>query len=521
MPCAVKYALIAVSFLLGLVAFPLQGWAQQEIHFPGAGDGYSVSHIDSSEAAPSGYEGRTQKATITAAGRTPATDGRLFIEKITLSTAVKDCPKADGTAEGDGLFAATLDYSDKQGNAGAMVMSANAKFKGKVGDDGFLDGPVKADIDYSFSQSGSFPDASGAIFSPPGIDVQQHVTMDVGVALSTGMPSLSGFTISDLAQGHFANAFSAAAAVAFWGGVYYAVAETKWTQGGCVLVVFDPPSNTREPVPGSQVKVKTQVRTLTGEITKAQLLNARGNHGTVDPGGGPSDAGAPMIFTFTAPNEKPPVDSVKPGFDVDATSRAGNAFANLGGKWVTGLGTDWTGQITYTSTYSGDQGQNELQTWSFSYSTFYMVTVTEGVAAAFGHAEETDNRENRHRALEGGSIVVLPDNSDTSNGSAGGAAKGTVGVDINANTKTYSIRLEVGSIPAGKAVAVGCIRGRCDTTEMPFYVVPDLSMLGGPLDDANHVHGTKTKVTSGLGRIRNGTRTDTIIWDLARKGTTH
>jgi hypothetical protein len=520
MPCAVKSALIALSFLLGFAVFPLQGWAQ-EIHFPGAGDGYSVSQTDSDQAAPSGYEGRTEKSTITAAGRTPATDGRLFTEKITLSTEVKDCPKADGTAEGDGLFAVTLDYSDKQGNAGAIVMSANAKFKGKVGDDGLLDGPVKADIDYSFSQSGSFPNASGAIFSPPGIDVQQHVTMDVGVALGTGMPSLSGFTISDLAQGHFSNAFSAAAAVAFWGGVYYGIAETKWTQGGCVLVVFDPPSNTREPVLGSQVKVKTQVRTLTGEITKAQLLNARGNHGTVDPGGGPSDAGAPMIFTYTAPNEKPPVDVLKPGFSVDATSRAGNAVANMGGKWETGLGTDWTGQVTYTSTYSGDQGQNELQTWSFSYSTFYMVTVKEGVAAAFGHAEETDNRENRHRALEGGSIVVLPDNSGSSHGSAGGTAKGKVGVDINANTKTYSIRLEVGSIPAGKAVTVGCIRGRCDTTELPFYVAPDLSMLGGALDDANHVHGTKTVVKSGLGRIGNGTRTDTITWDLARKGTTH
>jgi hypothetical protein len=46
-------------------------------------------------------------------------------------------------------------------------------------------------------------------------------------------------------------------------------------------------------------------------------------------------------------------------------------------------------------------------------------------------------------------------------------------------------------------------------------------MLGGALDDANHVHGTKTVVKSGLGRIGNGTRTDTITWDLARKGTTH
>ena len=520
MRCAVRFALIAVSFLPGFVVFPLQGRAQ-EIHIPGAGEGYSISTLDSpSQPAPPGYQGRTDKSTHTAAGRTPATDGRLFITKITLGNEVKDCPKADGTAEGDGVFSVTLDYSDRQGNKGNISMNAIAKYKGKVGDDAMLDGPVKADIDYTFSQSGSFPDANGAIFSPPGIHVEQHVTMDVGVAPGMEMPSLSGFKVSDLAQGHFSNAFDAAAAVAYWGGVYYGIAETMWVQGGCVLVVFDPPSNTREPALGTQVKVKTQVMTKTGEITKASLLNARAFHGSIDPGGGASDVGAPMTFTFTAPSVKPPSDGTKPGFNVDALSRAGGATDRMGGKWETGLGTDWSGQITYTSTYSGDQGQNELQTWSLSNSTFFMVTVKEGVAEALGRAEQTDIRANRHKALQGGAIVVLPDNSDTSHGSAEGGTKGKVRVDIDTDKKRYWIRLDIGSIAAGKQVTLGCIRERCDTTELPFYVVPNFSGLEGTLDDANHLHGTKTQVKTGLGRSGSGTGTDTLTWDLARKGTT-
>jgi hypothetical protein len=518
MRCAVN--LIAVSFGLGFVVSPLQGWAQ-EIHVPGASEGYSVSQTDSGFEAPSDYVGRTDKSTKTAAGRTPATDGRVFITKVTLGVEVKKCPKADGTVEGDGVFSVTLDYSDKQGNAGNIVMNANAKFKGKVGDDAMLDGPVKADVDYSFSQSGSFPDASGAIITPAAIQVEQHVTVDVGAALGLNGPTLSGFKVSDLEQGHFSSAFDAAAAVAYWGGVYYGIAETKWVQGGCVLVVFDPPSNTQEPALGTEVKVKTQVRTKTGEITKATLLNARAFHGSVDPGGGASDVGAPMTFTFTAPSVKPPSDGTKPGFNVDALSRAGGATDRMGGKWETGLGTDWSGQITYTSTYSGDQGQNELQTWSLSNSTFFLVTVKEGAAEALGHAESTDIRANRHKALEGGAIVVLPDNSDTSHGSAEGGSKGKVRVDIDTDKKRYWIRLEIGSIPAGKAVTLSCNRVRCDTTEAPFYVVPNFSGLEGTLDDANHVHGTKTQVKTGLGRSGSGTGTDTLTWDLARKGTTH
>jgi hypothetical protein len=102
--CAVRFALIAVSFLPGLVAFPLQGRAQ-EIHIPGAGEGYSISTLDSpSQPAPPGYQGRTDKSTHTAAGRTPATDGRLFITKITWGMKSKTVPRRMERPRGMAFF---------------------------------------------------------------------------------------------------------------------------------------------------------------------------------------------------------------------------------------------------------------------------------------------------------------------------------------------------------------------------------------------------------------------------------
>jgi len=500
----------------------LQGWGQQEVFVPGKDPGgYSISKTDSTEKAPEGYEGQTHKGTQTSTGNTPATDGRIFVLKTTLSNEIKICPKADGTSEGEGEFSASVEYSDKQGNAGHIAMDAKAKYKGKVGDDALLDGPVKADIDYTYSRSGSFPDKSGTIFSPPAVNVQQHVTMDVAVGAGpANMPGLSGLAVSDALQDKISNAFDAAAAVAFWGGVYYGVAETDWTQGGCVLVVFDPPSHTVKPPPGTQVKVKTQVQTKTGEITKAHLVNARPIAGSnVDPGEGVSDVGAPITFTFTAPMKKPTGPS-EPGFDVSVVSRAGATGMKDSGEWRADLGKDWGGQITYSSTRSGDAGGNDLQTWSISANTSFTIWVKDGGAEASGHAEQTDVQETRQGVARGGTVVMVPVHRFTSQGSAEGFSKGKVHVDIDRERKTYLIRLDLGLIPAGKADIVDCVREKCNAETSPFYVVPNFQgfLESRTLDDPNHVHGSKTTATHGLGRGANGTLTETLTWDLAREG---
>lgn len=501
----------------------LRGWGQQEVFMPGKDAvGYSNVQTDSTQKAPEGYEGQTHKILATSSGNTPATDGRVFVMKILLSNEIKICPKADGTSEGDGEFSASVKYSDKQGNAGDITMDAKAKYKGKVGDDALLDGPVKADIDYTFSRSGSFPDKSGAIFSPPAVNVQQHVTMDVTVAMGmNGGPGLSGLAVSDVTQDKISNAFDAAAAVAFWGGVYYGVAETDWTQGGCVLVVFDPPSHTVKPPPGTQVKVKTQVQTKAGETTKAHLVNAQAFAGSsVDPAGGVSDVGAPMTFTYTAPSQKSTSVS-EPGFQVDVVSRAGVAKDKTAGDWKAVLGKDWGGQITYSYTFSGDEGHNDLQTWSNSSTTFFAAVLKDGAAEASGHADETFISVDREKALRGGAIVLIPVGSSTTQGSAEGYSKGKAYVDIDTDTKkTYSIRLELGLIRPGKLHTVTCIREKCDAKDLPFNIAPAFPGLaaGEALDDPNHVHGSKTNVTHGLGRSRKGTRTETVTWDLAREG---
>jgi hypothetical protein len=344
--------------------------------------------------------------------------------------------------------------------------------------------------------------------------------MDVTVAMGmNGGPGLSGLGVSDVTQDKISNAFDAAAAVAYWGGVYYGIAETEWTQGGCVLVVFDPPSHTVKAAPGTQVKVKTQVQTKAGEITKAHLVNARGYHGaSVDPGEGVSDVGTPMTFTLTAP-QKAASDGSKPKFDVDVVSRAGVAKDNMAGDWEAGLGKDWGGQITYSYTYSGSEGHNELQTWSDSATTFFSAVVKDGAAEFSGHAEQTDMAEYRERALRGGGIVLIPTGSTTIHGSADGYSKGKVYVDIT-EKKTYSIGLESGLMPPGNLHEVYCFSEKCDTKDLPFNIAPGFPGLPGyaALDDPNHVHGSKTTVTPGLGRTRNGTRTETVTWDLAREG---
>jgi hypothetical protein len=379
---------------------------------------------------------------------------------------------------------------------------------------------VKADIDYTYSRSGSFPDKSGAIFSPPAVNVQQHVTMDIAVAAGTNdMPGLSGLGVSDALQDKISNAFDAAAAVAFWGGVYYGAAETDWTQGGCVVVVFDPPSHTVKPPPGTQVKVKTQVQTKAGEITKAHLVDAYAFAGSVDPGEGISDAGAPMTFIFTAPM-KETTGATEPGFQVNAVSRAGVAKDQTAGNWKATLGKDWGGQITYSSARSGDAGGNDLQTWAISANTSFTIWVKDGGAEASGHAEQTDVQETRQGALRGGVKVIIPTHSYNSQGSAEGFAKGKVHVDLDKERKTYLIRLDLGLIPAGKANIVDCDRGKCNSETSPFYVVPNFQgfVEGRTFDDPNHVHGSKTTVTHGLGRGANGTLTETLTWDLAREG---
>src|SRR5439155_9075520 len=84
------------------------------VHIPGPGEGYEITPANSSQPAPSGFEGRTDISTVTAVGDTPATTGKRVVARFTLGNQVRTCPQADGTAEGEGVFSITVDSTDAQ-----------------------------------------------------------------------------------------------------------------------------------------------------------------------------------------------------------------------------------------------------------------------------------------------------------------------------------------------------------------------------------------------------------------------
>jgi hypothetical protein len=513
---AFRAVLVALCFALVTV----RGWSQQEMFNPWKDEtGYSFSKTDDKVDAPEGYVGGTDKSAQTYTGNTPATAGKVFFMKMTLGNEIKICPKADGTSEGEGEFSALLGYSDKQGNAGHMTMDAKAKYKGRVGDNALLDGPVKADIDYTFRQSGSFPDKSGTIFSPPAVNVQQHVTMDITVVPGmNGMPGLSGYGVSDNLQDKISNAFDAAAAVAFWGGVYYSVAETKWIDGNCVQVAFDPPSHTLNPPPGTQVKVKAQVKAKDGEITKAHLVDARAYNGaSVDPAEGVSDVGTPMTFTFTAP-QKLPSDGSKPKFAVSVVSRAGATNIRNPGDWEAGLGKDWSGTLTCRTESWGDEGGTPP--WGYlSNSAVHQFTidVVDGVGTLVGYAEQKSAREARQPVADGTTKLI---ERSSSQGTASGAARATVYVDIDKEHGTYSISWEAASIPIGKSHWVSCGPDSCKEGDRDLPVNPGGCEGSGDLSDPNHVQGSMSDLKSNVGSTGKGKQLWTQSWNFARQGAT-
>jgi hypothetical protein len=511
---------------LALLCFALasgRSWGQQEV-FNAAkdGSGYRLTNkTDDKVKAPAGYVGDTDKSTQTYTGYTPPTAGRVVFMKMTMGNQIKICPKADGTSEGEGEFSFSLRYSDDQGNVGQMTMDAKAKYKGKVGDDALLDGPVKADIDYTFSQSGSFPDQSGTIFSPPAMNVQQHVTMDVTVMPGMDvMPGLSGAAVSDVLQDKISNAFDAAYAVAFWGGVYYGVAETMWTQGeaGCVQVVFDPPSHTVNPPPGTQVKVKAQVMARDGEITKAQLGNVQAYAGSdVSPGGGFSDVGTPMTFTYTAPIDKPAYPS-KPGFAVDVVSRAGVAKNKGSGVWEAGLGKDWSGTMSCRLEAWGDGGSNPPWGYSFNSAVGQItINVVDGVGTLVGYGEGKHEAESRQGVWDGTTKLISRTSSE---GSASGVLLTKIRIDIDKESGKYSVDLDASSLIVGKEHWMDCGPDGCKEGDRDFPVNAGGCRGSGDLSDPNHVQGSWSDLKSNVGSSGKGKLLETITWNFVRQGAT-
>ena len=542
MRCAAKFAVV----ILCSVVFPLGGWCQSPITIPSRGDpawDFSPPN-DSGQAAPSGYEGRTDSSSQTATGKpSTAAEGKRVVSHFTLGNQVQTCPDADGKVEGTGVFNFFVDYTNAQATQTDTLhieLNVKAKYQGQVGDNGLLEGPVNADIDYSYVSSGRTRQSNGAFTNTAPTNIQQHITIPILVSpKAMNPPDLGTFSGGDPTKGHYAEAFGTGMMLSYWGGVYYSIAQIKWyggdtasgglaqRQGICVDVSFDPPSNSVQPPLGTQTKVKATVMTKTGERVSAKFAGARiysevdnnSNGGSVDPSGGYSDAGGvPMEFNYTAPSHK----MKDPGFAVAVISRAGSAI----GLWHTGLGTGWSGQISCSSMHTGDAGSSESGSWSNSEISRYTVTVKDGVGSGSGFHQIKNIAINK-RPVANYADPRHPswadDGSRSMDGTASEDSKATVNVDINKANGTYSI--SVGTTPgppSGKLVSSTCIPNHgCTESVQPLSAGGCFpGAMSGQLTDLNQLHGELNDEKDGLGTARKGKYIYNVRWDLARQGTT-
>jgi len=80
-------------------------------------------------------------------------------------------------------------------------MRAKAKYKGQVADDAYLNGPVTAEIDYSYTLSGTIRGTGGALATPAGSQVEQHITIPFVVGKDRTPPSIGAFAGGDPTKG--------------------------------------------------------------------------------------------------------------------------------------------------------------------------------------------------------------------------------------------------------------------------------------------------------------------------------
>ena len=431
----------------------------QDLEFPKESDGYTMTPKppkSSSENAPAGYTGRTEKMTETLVGNRPETNGRSFTGDFVMANKFRDCPNADGTEEGDGEF--TVSGTFTHGSAASKFsMSAKAKYTGKVGDDAFFDGPVTADIDYTYTISPASGPRIDPI-SPQPIHESQQISIKFEVARGKfDAPTIGAFSGGDPSKGHLKEANAMGLFLTYWGGVYATLAEVNWlSPGKCVQVAFDPPSFSRQPVPGSNVKVNAFIKTLGGQGVRGKFpeVTAFSHDESVSITSSATDPGSPAIFYYTAPNKKLP----HMGFGVSATSRAGVAKGN----WETGLGTDWSGQITVSKVSPGEDRHSDLQNGTHYEATTITVNVQNGVGTANGFSEIHGYLESKHYVADGnGQSHKEFDYGNTDEATVQGQVKATVGVLVNEALGHYSVSMNLGQFPVGTRHTTSCQRDKC------------------------------------------------------------
>jgi hypothetical protein len=493
------------------------------LEIPTAADGYSISiSKETSTDAPAGYSGRIENIDHLAVGREPNVIGRTYKSHFTLANEIRNCPRADGTSEGDGEFTVSGVFTHTVGSttySSTYAMTAKAKYKGKVGDDGFLDGPVTADIDYTYTIA---PAPSPRIdpISPLATSIAQHITIQFQVPHGKGFegPVIGAFGGGDPTKGQLNQANGMGLILAYWGGVWYTFAQLNWmSPGKCVQVVFDPPSFSRQPVPGSNVKVLAYIKTNGGEGVRGKFPEVTPFNPTSESvaiTSSATDPGSPAYFTYTAPNKKLP----HMGFGVSATSRGGNARGN----WETGLGTDWSGQITVSKISPGVDQQSDLITAHHYEAERITINVQNGEGTADGFSEVHGFGENRHYVADGnGKSHIEVSAYDTDEGMVQGQVKATAGVQLDTLTHHYTVMVNFAApFPTGRRSRSSCTRGKCTSQDDAFSVGSILTPMGGNFTDPNHVSGSLDLGKPLFPGASPTAGSYLITWDLSRIGTT-
>ncbi len=486
--------------------------AGDAMSFPGPGDGYQITKKDSSQAAPSGYEGRTDTSTQTAVGNTPATTGITFVGTFKLGNQIKTCPTGDGSAEGEGVFSVSLDRTDTRGNRRSTThveTVAKAKYKGQVGDDAYIKNPVVAEIDYTYKQSSGFGDRGGPIATSAGSNVPRHITIPINVGKDLGPPDFGAFGGGDPAQAHYVDAFGAGTALAYWAGIYYSVAQLKWRTGECAQIAFTPASNTLNLTPGANQTVSADVKSKDGQSSQGRFDEAHAFGGTVNP---PSGA-VPMKFTYTAP-----VQAVKNvGFETKATSRAGIAI----GEWQSGVHGGWSGRISFELTDDAPEIHEQMRDYSGHGRYQTTLVFRNGIGTAIGTAEVKSKLETRQNALRGGAHTIIKNDSSDVDGSAEGSSQANVQVTIDKNAGTYRIDIAWDGKPIGQPIhSVNCHRETCTTNNgnTLWVGLERVTMIDGKLENLTHLQGSKTDQSNGSRDYITGQQTHTISWDVSWVG---
>ena len=512
---ATAIALVSACF----VVFPLQGWCAEPspIEIPKRGDpGWTFSGPpDQSVQAPRGYEGRTDTSSMIATGRedNPETRGKHIVAHFEFGNLIKTCPQADGTVEGEGVFSLSVKITNAHANGTSTTLietRATARYKGQVSEDGYLDEPVIAEIDYTYTQTGSTREAGGGLTTPAVPSVHQSMTRPFMVPHGEmAPPEFAGFSGGNPIAGHYAEALGVGTALAYWGGVFYSVAQIRWRQGECAHVVFDP--STATVALSGQTTVNVQVKSEDGGIAKANsTVSQRSDGSSVSPGGGFSDVGSPLKLTYKAPDNKNP----NAGFSIKATSRAGVAQ----GDWKAGLGSGWSGQISCTRDFS-EGGVSELLSWDGHDVMTVKYDVKDGVATATGHGEGNSMATRRQKALRGGAVTVITTGTESSQGKVDGTSPATVNISVDKAKGTYSIGVSVDSTIAGISHTSICGKdGKCQQSDSPVYVDSCVEKeIRGTLSEPNQLRGTMSD-SKPAGHYGNGKQTVTVTWDLTRQG---